>query len=172
MGLGMKMGDIIYFGSQIIRMNLNKKVRVPLTVYISLTNRCNNSCIYCRVHELPQEDTWTTESLKRVVRQMKACGTKRIHFTGGEPMLRENIGALINYAKEMGFFIGMSTNGYKIAEKIKELKGIDIIFLSCDGPSQVHNFLREKNSFKEVISSLEALKNSGICVMTTTVLTN
>jgi MoaA/NifB/PqqE/SkfB family radical SAM enzyme len=167
----MKLNDLMYFAYQIGRMNLRPKLRIPLSMYITLTNRCNNKCFYCRVHELPQEDIWTTSSLKDVLWQMKACGVRRIHLTGGEPMMLPDIGAIVTYAKELGFFVGISTNGHKVAERIDELKGIDVVFLSYDGPSDVHGRLRGYHNIREVESALSALKAAHIRVWTTTVLT-
>jgi MoaA/NifB/PqqE/SkfB family radical SAM enzyme len=102
---------------------------------------------------------------------MKKCGTRRIQFTGGEPMVRKDIGTLINFAKQLGFFVGLSTNGYQIAERVDELKGVDIVFLSYDGPGEAHIFLRGQSSLGEVYAALGALQKAGIKVWTTSVLT-
>ncbi|MCF7916156.1 MAG: radical SAM protein [Candidatus Omnitrophica bacterium] len=167
----MKIKDLAYFGWQIGRMHLQSNYRVPLCLYIVLTNRCNNHCLYCRTHDLPQDDKWTTENLKSVILEMKRCGTRRIHLTGGEPMLRSDIGQLITYAKKLGFFVSMVTNGYQVSKRIEELKDIDVVFLSYDGPPEVHGQLRGKKNTEEVKSALFALKSSGVRVWTTTVLT-
>lgn len=167
----MRLSESAYFLGQIARMHLQPNYRVPLSVYVVLTYRCNNSCVYCRVHDLPQKDIWTTESLKVVFAEMKACGVKRLHLTGGEPMLRQDIGEIIRYAKDLDFFVGMSTNGFEIVNRIRELKGIDIVFLSYDGPPGIHARLRGKNSAEEVKSALRALKKAGIRVWTSTTLT-
>lgn len=167
----MKFNDFLCFGWQIGRMHLQPTYRVPSSMYIVLTNRCNNRCVYCRTQGLPQIDIWTTESLRKTISEMKACGTRRIHLTGGEPMLRPDIGEIITYAKELGIFVGISTNGYQVAERINELKGIDVVFLSYDGPPEVQAQLRGGNSVEEVRSALAALKRAGICTWTTTVLT-
>ena len=167
----MRFSDFVCFGWKIGRMHLQPAYRVPLSIYIVLTNRCNNRCVYCRTHDLPQIDVWTTESLKKTISEMKACGTRRIHLTGGEPMLRPDIGEIIAHAKKLGFFIGMSTNGYQVAERTKELRGVDVVFLSYDGPPKVHARLRGENNVEEVESALSALKAAGIRVWTTTVLT-
>jgi len=167
----MKFKDVAYFGWQIMRMHLQPRFRVPLIVHIVLTNRCNSNCIYCRTHKLSQQDVWTTDSLKKILAEMKQNGVRRIHFTGGEPMMRTDLGELITYAKRLGFFVGVTTNGYQVAKRINELKGIDVVFLSYDGPDQVHSRLRGEQNVEEVKSALLALKSAGIQVWTTTVLT-
>lgn len=167
----MKFSEVGYFAGQIIRMHLQPGYRIPLSMYIVLTNRCNNRCVYCRTHELPQDDVWDTESLKTVMLEMKTCGVRRIQFTGGEPLLRDDLGEIITYAKDLGFFVGVSTSGYQVAKRINELRGVDVVFLSYDGPDEVHNRLRGRNSTDDVKSALSALKSEGIRVWTTTVLT-
>lgn len=167
----MKLNDIAYFARQITRMHLLRSCRVPLSVYLVLTYRCNNSCVYCRAQNIPQKGEWTLDSLKTVLLDMQACGVRRLHLTGGEPMLREDIGKIISYAKELGFFVGMSTNGFEIASRVKELKGIDVVFLSYDGPPQIHARLRGERNAQDVIAALYALKAAGIRVWTSTTLT-
>jgi MoaA/NifB/PqqE/SkfB family radical SAM enzyme len=112
-----------------------------------------------------------TEKLKSILLEMKKCGTKRVQFTGGEPMMREDIGEIIRYSKELGFFVGLSTNGHQIAGRLEELKGVDIVFLSYDGPGKAHVSLRGEQNLKEVYSALDCLKKEGIKVWTTTVVT-
>ena len=167
----MKFSEVVYFGRQIIRMHLQSDCRIPLSMYIVLTNRCNNHCIYCRTHDLPQDDLWNAEVLKSVMREMKACGVRRVQFTGGEPMLRDDFGEIVAYAKSLGFFVGVSTNGYQVSKRINELKDVDVVFLSYDGPNKVHSRLRGINNVDDVKSALLALKSKGIRVWTTTVLT-
>lgn len=140
-------------------------------MYIALTNRCNNHCIYCNVHSLPQKDILTTQGFKKLLLEMKKCGTKRVQFTGGEPMMRDDLEELVKYAKRLGFFVGVSTNGHQITERIDELREVDVVFLSYDGPGQAHVSLRGGKNLKEVYSALNSLKKAGIKAWTTTVLT-
>lgn len=167
----MEIGNLLHFGYRVIRLHLQSFCRIPLSLYVVLTNRCNNNCVYCNVCDLSQKDAFTTESLKSILSEMKSYGTERIQFTGGEPMMRSDLGELIAHAKKLGLFVGVSTNGYQVAERIGELKGVDIVFLSYDGPDKIHSRLRGQRNLEEVKSALAALKASGIRVWTTTVLT-
>jgi MoaA/NifB/PqqE/SkfB family radical SAM enzyme len=167
----MNLNDLTYFTTRLVKLHLQSSYRVPLSIHIGLTNRCSNQCVYCCVHKRPQTDVWTTEFLKSVMSEMKASGTRRIHFTGGEPMLRDDIGELISFAKSLNFFVGLSTNGYQVTRRISELKGIDIVYLSYDGPPEVHARLRGKKNVEEIQSALSALKVARIPVWITTVLT-
>jgi len=167
----MKPSAAWYFARKILGMRLRPGWRVPLSVHLSLTNRCSNRCLYCRFDRLPQKDAWTTGSLLRVLSEMKAAGTRRVQFTGGEPMLREDLGAVLRAAKSLGMFVGLSTNGREVAERISELRPADIVQVSYDGPPAVHALLRGKKSAGEALSAIDALQEEGIPVWTNTVLT-
>ncbi|MDP8215605.1 MAG: radical SAM protein [Candidatus Euphemobacter frigidus] len=167
----MKIKDLTYFGWSILRMHLQSGYRVPLSVHVGLTNRCNNRCRYCNFQSLSQEDVWTTEALLRVLEEMRDTGTRRVQFTGGEPMLRKDLGVILSRAKKLGMFVGVSTNGFQVPERVEELRPVDIVQVSYDGPPEVHGYLRGEKNVKEAASAIEALIKANIPVWTNTVLT-
>lgn len=167
----MHVNSLLYFGWNILRMHLQPSRRVPLSVYISLTNRCNNRCRYCNFRSLPQEDAWTTEALITVLEEMKETGTRRVQFTGGEPMLREDLGRILARAKSLEMFVGISTNGFQVSERIEELRPADIVQVSYDGPPETHSYLRGEKSVQDAASAIQALRSNSIPVWTNTVLT-
>lgn len=167
----MKISDLFYFGWNVLRMNLQPSRRIPLSVHIGLTNRCNNRCRYCNFQALPQKDTWTTEALFRVLEEMKRAGTRRVQLTGGEPMLRRDLGEVVARAKALGMFVGVSTNGYEVPGRLDELRLADLVQVSYDGPPEVHGYLRGERSVAETAEAIDALLANGIPVWTNTVLT-
>lgn len=152
-------------------MHLQPSRRVPLSVHIGLTSRCNNRCRYCRFDRLPKEKEWTTEELLEVLEEMRKTGTRRVQFTGGEPMLRNDLGLILSRAKSLGMFVGLSTSGFQVADRCEELMPVDIVQLSYDGPPEVHAYLRGEKSVEEARTALQALLDHNIRVWTTTVLT-
>lgn len=167
----MKYYDLIYFGWNIFKMHLSASRRVPLSVHLGLTNRCNNRCRYCDFYKRPRQDEWTTDALFKVLEEMKATGTRRVQFTGGEPMLREDLGVILAKARSLGFFVGVSTNGYQVRERYEELRPADIVQISYDGPPEVHGYLRGEKSVEETRIALETLLTQQIPVWINTVLT-
>lgn len=159
------------YGWELSRLHLQSTYRVPLSVHLGLTNRCNNRCVYCHYDQRPQEDVWTTESLKKVLAEMKSAGVRRVQFTGGEPLLRQDLGEILAFARRQGFFIGVATNGFQVDERFEELRPVDVVQLSYDGPPEVHGALRGQKSVETVERALAALLRAGIRVWTTTVLT-
>lgn len=167
----MKISDLIYFGFNLIRMHLHPSLRVPLSMHVGLTNRCNNRCRYCHFDRMSGKDEWSTESLLKVLEEMKNTGTRRVQFTGGEPMLRADLGIILRRAKELGMFVGLSTNGFQVKERVEELKPCDIVQISYDGPAEIHGYLRGEKSVRDAESAISILLKNDIPVWTNTVLT-
>ncbi len=152
-------------------MNLFSSRRVPLSVHVGLTNRCDGRCRYCRFDRLASPDYWTTESLMKVLEEMRSTGTRRVQFTGGEPMLRKDVGVVLGFAKSLGMFVGISTNGYQVPSRIDELAAADIVQVSYDGPREQHDYLRGEGSHETALAALDALREKRIPAWTNTVLT-
>lgn len=86
----------------------------PITVKIDLTNVCNHSCPGCIDYELIENDnnSLTFDMLKSLLVDMKKLGVKGINYTGGgEPTVHSKFFEIINYTFDLGFDIGLITNG-------------------------------------------------------------
>ncbi|MDP7079950.1 MAG: radical SAM protein [Candidatus Undinarchaeales archaeon] len=142
----------------------------PLSVILSITNRCNFNCSYCHVGARPAKEM-TTEQILQLVDEMAAAGTQRIGIQGGEPLLRKDIGEVIDHCKRRGLFVTMGTNGSLLPKKIEEVRNLDALVLSFDGPN-AHDRYRQEGSYDQVIEAIKLARRSGIRVWTTTVLTN
>jgi len=137
--------------------------RIPLAVSWALTFRCNQRCVYCGIWKNECREL-NTQEISDALKQLNNLGTKWISFTGGEPLLREDIGEILRGAKENGFYASVSSNGRLVPEKIKQLRFADRIKLSLDGPSQIHNLARGKGSFEAVEEAIKACKQNNIHV--------
>jgi GTP 3',8-cyclase len=107
---------------------------------ISLTDRCNLRCVYCMpeqgVPKLIHEDILTYEELLRLARLSVGLGIEKIRLTGGEPLVRKNIGDLIKALGEIPGIrdISLTTNGVLLAEQARGLweAGVKRINISLD----------------------------------------
>jgi len=144
--------------------------RTPLNVSISVTNRCNLRCSYCDIPYRKQREMGT-EEIKKILDDLKEMSCVRVGFWGGEPLLREDIGELISYSKEKGFYTTLISNGLLVPQKIEEIRNIDLLFLSLDGPKEIHDKNRKKGSFDAVLKAIKIARENSIPVATITVLT-
>ena len=165
----MQLKNKLRAANSVIKFKLFGK-KAPLVVTWAVTNRCNFRCAYCgrgrnTVFEL------STESALRIIDQLSGLGCARISFSGGEPLLREDIGELLRYCKEKKISTTLITNGSLLAQRIEEVKDVDLIGLSLDGPSIVNDQLRSKGAFTKISEAVKMIRDSGIKSIFNTVLT-
>lgn len=143
--------------------------KIPLNVMLSLTDRCQSRCAYCRIPQRRKEEM-TTEQVFSLLDQAVACGCERMALWGGEPLLREDIGDIIRYAKSKNLYVTMDTNGYLVKEHLDDIAALDVLLISWDGPAQAHNANRMPDSYPKVIEAIKLAKER-LKVWTLTVLT-
>jgi len=146
--------------------------RTPLVVVLNTTFRCNLKCGYCYGQYFGRKDKdFTTEELSSLIDGLRKLGTRSVTLGGGEPLLRNDIGLLIRKIKACGIECGMNTNGTLIPQRLQELKDIDMVTVSIDGPKEMNDANRGAGSFEKIMTGIDAALNAGIKVHTTTVLT-
>lgn len=147
--------------------------KVPLTVMIAVTGRCQCDCAHCSASGLPSESELSTEEVKAVISSARAIGSPKIGFTGGEPLLREDMAGLVAYASGLGLSVSIDTNGILLgAEKASELAraGISNVNVSLDSPDpRRHDRLRNyPGCFEAAVAAVRNCAAAGIpCVIST-----
>jgi len=145
--------------------------RIPIAVRIELSNRCPNRCFYCNIWSIKQKEM-TTKQVFKLLDELKQMGTKRISFSGGEPLLRDDIGEIIDYCDSLGMVPEMNSRGFLIDEKIDKIKKLKLLKISIDGPKEVHDYLSgRKGSFEEAVHALELATKNGIKTIITVTIT-
>jgi GTP 3',8-cyclase len=115
---------------------------------ISVTDRCNFRCVYCMPKEvfgkdfmfMERDELLTFEEITRVARIAVAHGVEKIRLTGGEPLLRQGLEALVGMLAELrtpdgqDIDIALTTNGSALAAKAQSLKdaGLKRVTVSLD----------------------------------------
>jgi cyclic pyranopterin phosphate synthase len=140
---------------------------------ISITDRCNYRCVYCRTGtngavyaELPFAD------YLRMARVLVGLGVTKIRLTGGEPLLRKGI---IEFVRELAALrtvaggkpeIALTTNGHLLAEIVQPLKdaGLDRVTVSMDAvdPERFARITRVANGFESVLAGVRAAHRVGL----------
>ncbi|MCK5491772.1 MAG: radical SAM protein, partial [Candidatus Omnitrophica bacterium] len=120
----------------------------------------------CDCHKTYQKNTeeLSTDEMLKVIDDFANIGTSAIAFTGGEPLLRQDIHILINHSKNRRLRAYLFTNGFLLNdEKIKLLlaSGIDGINLSLDGiTADTHDKIRGvKGSYERVIYAIKRISS-------------
>jgi radical SAM protein with 4Fe4S-binding SPASM domain len=129
---------------------------------LEITTRCNLTCMHCSTAEYRTPQEWKTEEALQVFDDMVHNGIEKVDFLGGEPFIRKDILQLFSYLDKRGIGIIVTTNGLLLdegtIESLMMLRHLNGIFFSIDGASkEIHDTIRGKNSFKNMISNFEAL---------------
>ena len=134
----------------------------PLWLLLELTYRCPLHCVYCYN---PTDFANTaaelaTEEWLRVLRQARALGAVQLGLSGGEPLVRDDLEAIVAEGRTLGFYSNLITSGVGMTEsRIKALKaaGLDHIQLSFqDSTRELNDFLSSTRTF-ELKSRVAAL---------------
>jgi len=139
-----------------------------LSASIHLTENCNSRCITCNQWRETKTGELTTQEVKGALGQLRKLGCLTLELTGGEPLLRDDVGEVISYARSIGFEkISMTTNGLLLDRRIEDIvsSGITNIAISLDGIGETHDMIRgvPGNFGKSVkaINELNRLRESG-----------
>jgi radical SAM protein with 4Fe4S-binding SPASM domain len=139
-------------------------------VFWNLTDRCNLSCTHCYSASGPARSTdgeLTTTEAKSIIDDLATMKVPLIIFTGGEPLLRDDIFVLARHAHERGLKIVLSTNGTlitpEVAGRIRDA-GIEYAGISLDGATAAtHDRFRNcKGAFDASLAAFSACRSSGL----------
>ncbi|MBM3250093.1 MAG: radical SAM protein [Candidatus Omnitrophica bacterium] len=148
--------------------------KVPYSVYLELTFKCQLSCRHCVTAAYPAGGPeLSTRDWKRAIDRLSDLGVPRIHFSGGEPLLREDLEDLVFYAHRKHIFIGLDTNGWDLTvSRIRNLKesGLDFICISLNGQAEESHdaWCARPGSFQRVADALKNCRQEHVpCVIST-----
>jgi cyclic pyranopterin phosphate synthase len=159
-------------------VTLTDKFRRPITdLRISITDRCNYKCVYCRTGnegalygDLPFAD------YLRMARVLVGMGITKIRLTGGEPLLRQGV---VDFVRNLGQLrapnganggepldIALTTNGHLLADLAQPLKnaGLSRVTVSMDAvdPDRFARITRVPNGYDHVLAGIRSARRAGL----------
>ncbi|MGD9379147.1 MAG: radical SAM protein [candidate division WOR-3 bacterium] len=145
----------------------------PVLSEIAVTYRCNLQCDFCYVGERAYGELGTGDMKRILMRIFREAQVPSVSFTGGEPLLREDIVELVAHATHIGMWANLITNGTLLNEDVVQaLKtgGLSSAQVSIEGPDpQTHDRITGvQGSFNSTIKGIELLQNANIPVHTNT----
>ena len=140
---------------------------------VSITDRCNYRCVYCRsgedgipFSELPMPD------YIRIVRVFVSLGIEKVRITGGEPLLRKELVTMVSELAAMTTTSGkrldvaITTNGHLLANLAQPLKdaGLSRVTVSMDAVDRdkFARITRVPNGYDAVVAGIRAAKRAGL----------
>jgi GTP 3',8-cyclase len=152
---------------------IDKYGRAISDLRISVTDRCNYKCVYCRTGnegalfaDLPMAD------YLRMARVFASLGIKKIRITGGEPLLRAGLLDFVHELSQLRTVDGelldlaITTNGHLLAEMARPLKeaGLNRVTVSMDAvsPEKFARITRVPNGHASVLAGIRAARDCGL----------
>jgi MoaA/NifB/PqqE/SkfB family radical SAM enzyme len=136
----------------------------PLYVKIKLTWRCNLRCQMCNYWRQERHNALSPELLRTTTDELAELGCGKVHLSGGEPLLREDLFELIEYMAAKGMRVNLTTNGTLLTrEKAERLaaSGVKNISVSLDSPeARIHDHIRGKGAWKRTVKGLRNLRRA------------
>lgn len=107
---------------------------MPDIAIIGVTTQCNSRCSYCDIWSQPSSVT-STETILAAIGAAGDIGVKLVGFTGGEPLLVDNLESIVSRAKSVIPWVTVSTNGILLSQfrgTTLENAGLDALIVSLD----------------------------------------
>ncbi len=152
--------------SHLLQFSADKK---PVVVW-NAGQRCNLKCVHCysQSQDRPYPDELSTAEGKRLIEDLAEFGSPVILFSGGEPLLRNDLLELAERAIGLGLRAVISTNGTLIDERMAgRLKkiGLSYVGVSLDGMRETHDRFRGvKGAFDAALKGIRACQEAEIKV--------
>ncbi|MEO5340031.1 MAG: heme d1 biosynthesis radical SAM protein NirJ [Magnetococcus sp. MYC-9] len=139
----------------------------PVVVW-NLLRRCNLSCAHCysASADKPFHGELSLAEMVRVLAELKAYGVPAIILSGGEPLLHPELFAIARQAKQLGFYLGLSSNGTvidaEVARRIAQA-GFQYVGISLDGLETNHDRMRGmQGAFRRSLAGIRHCREVGV----------
>lgn len=140
---------------------------------ISITDRCNYRCVYCRTgNEGAQYADLRLDEYLRMARVLVSLGIEKVRITGGEPLLRRGVVDFVGQLSELRALSGakldiaITTNGHLLPEMAQPLKdaGLTRITVSMDAvdPEKFARITRVRDGYQRVVAGIRASRRAGL----------
>lgn len=152
--------------SHLLQFSSDKK---PVIVW-NMTRRCNLKCVHCyaKAVDCSGKDAIDTASAKTMIDDLAAYGVPVLLFSGGEPLVRDDLPELAQYAASRGMRAVISTNGTLITpQKAAQLKkvGLSYVGISLDGLEETHDHFRGvPGAFQKALEGIANCQAEGLKV--------
>jgi len=143
-------------------------VNPPYALLAEVTHRCPLHCLYCSnpLELLRREEELVTAEWCRVFAEAAALGVVQVHLSGGEPLLRGDLLALVAEARRLGIYTNLITSGLGLTdERATQLAaaGLNSVQLSAqDRDSEVAEAVAGRRALPQKAAAARAIRHAGL----------
>jgi cyclic pyranopterin phosphate synthase len=141
----------------------------PITdLRVSVTDRCNYRCVYCRagdsIGDFTEPMAW--DDFHRLATMFASLGILKLRLTGGEPLLRPGLTEFVEKVKPLQLELAITTNGHLLAQMAADLRraGMQRVTVSLDSvhAEKFARITRTRGAFERVLAGIEAAQSAGL----------
>ena len=138
---------------------------------VSITDRCNYRCIYCKPEEqfefIPHEEILRYEEIVEIIEEAVNLGVTKVRITGGEPLARKGVVDFIKKLREIKKLedISLTTNGFFLSEYAEKLKdaGLNRVNISLDSlQEEKYKKITRGGSLEKVLKGIDSALKAGL----------
>lgn len=138
-------------------------VKRPFLVMFNVTQRCNLRCSYCFGQYYADTKELSLGQVRKILSEFYVLGARRLGLGGGEPLLYKDVDELIKFTVELGFNVGLNSNGILVSKHLDALSLLSNLSISLDGASpEINDRYRGRGSFEKAIEGVKAAHEAGI----------
>lgn len=143
------------------------KIPPPLWLLAEITHSCPLQCPYCSnpLSLVQKRDELDTEGWIKVLHQARKMGATQLGFSGGEPLVRKDLGDLIGEARKLGYYTNLITSGVGMnPEKVAHFReqGLDHIQISFQSDDmKLNDYIAGCDSYEQKKAMAQSVKAQG-----------
>jgi len=145
------------------------KRTAPVSIYLSITNKCPHKCSYCSQKGRKKDTELDTKQWIKTIKKLQDMNTSIIGFTGGEPLTRKDLEELVSSVDDRSITYLFTSGTGLTLKKAKALKKAGLFGMSISLDSHIesiHNEVRgSKNAFNDSINAIRNSVDAGIYTM-------
>ncbi|WML50260.1 pyrroloquinoline quinone biosynthesis protein PqqE [Neobacillus sp. PS3-34] len=146
----------------------SNRIGAPYSILAELTHRCPLHCPYCSnpLELTLEKEELATEDWCRVLTEAAELGVVEVHFSGGEPLLRDDLETLIRHANALEMYTNLITSGIGLSEKKMDqlkmagLANVQISFQAAE--ARLSNVIGGYKAFEKKIEAAKTVKKAEL----------
>lgn len=151
-----------------LKRTSSNPVGAPFSILAELTHRCPLHCPYCSnpLELTLEKEELKTEDWRRVLTEAAEMGVVEVHFSGGEPLIRDDLETLIRHANDLEMYTNLITSGIGLSEeKVNQLKlaglaNVQISFQAAE--AKLSDVIGGYKAFEKKHEAVKAVKKAEL----------
>ncbi len=129
-----------------------------------ITGACNLNCVHCYAYRWRGKPELSLSEKLRIAREIGECGIDYVNISGGEPLITEHTRRVVEALRDYNVEVTMVSNGTLVDDEwARFLARREVhLFVSLDGPREVHELHRGRGSFEATLRGLKLLRKHGV----------